>query len=241
MTGWRSVWTIARFGWKRDWIGVLICFLFALYVGSSVGFTLQQLLAENGKMDYMYLLIDWMYLMMFPVFGQLMNRTSFAVWREDVYTKKMAHWRTMPVPLKAVVQARILSTVIQVPVVGIAFLALQYGISPALRDQLPATHWLAVGLIWICYSLGVNAVFIWLELGFTGKQFVIGILVFMLICVIVAGSSLLTHIHLFKGPMYLIRTGQYGWLPVFLLVTVAAIFAGYRATLKRMRNRSYVF
>ncbi|TJY40801.1 hypothetical protein E5161_16820 [Cohnella pontilimi] len=241
MTGWKAVWTIARFGWKRDWIGVMITFLFAMYVGGSIAFNLQYLLTENEPLWAMNMLVDWLYLMTFPAFGCLMNRTSFAIWRDDVYTRRIAHWRTMPIPLASIVQARLLQSVFQLPLIGFPFLFLQYALSPGLQELVSPMQLAAVGVIWICYSVVVNTVLVWLELSTSGKRYVQGYLMFILLCVAAAVICRLADVQLFRETLKLIESGQYGWLPVFAVIAGACGYAGYRMTLRTMRNRPYVF
>ncbi|MBW5445535.1 hypothetical protein GE107_05590 [Cohnella sp. CFH 77786] len=239
MSDWKTAWRMARFGWRREWPGMVFTLLFALYIGWIVGFTLYALLRERASFSMMHAVVDWMYLMMFPAFGLLMNRTAFAISRDDVYTRKLAHWRTMPIPPETIVKARMLNALLLVPAIGLAFLLLQYFISSTLRDQLTIMAWLAVGFIWICYALGMNAFLIWMELGCSGKRYVWLYWALMGVCMIVSAGLAFGGVHLVRGTIGEIKTGHYYWLPVSLLFAVSALYAGYRLTLQRLHLRPY--
>jgi hypothetical protein len=241
MSGWKAVWAIARSEWKRERYGMLFTLLFALYGGGLCGFLLNALLGPDDAPSVLYVMVDWMYLMMLPVCGLLFNRTAWAISRDDVYTKKLAHWRTMPIPAEKILQARLLQGIILVLVIGFAFLMLQYAIAPALREQVSITQWLAVGTIWLGYALLINGFFIWIEMGCSGKRYVRLYLTFMIVTMVVPVSLTLGGFHLFRYTLREIEAGHYGWMLLGFAAAIAALYTGYRATLARMRKRSYIF
>ncbi|WP_123043209.1 hypothetical protein [Cohnella candidum] len=241
MSGWKAAWAMAMFGWRKEWLGMLFTFLFALYCGGMTGVSLNELLSDPAGSSGMFVMVDWMYLMVFPAFGLLMNRTAFKISRDDVYTKKIAHWRTMPIPLQTIVKARMLNALLMVPIIGLAFLLLQYGVSSALRDRMSLVGWLAAGFVWMCYAFAMNAVLIWLELGCSGKRYVWYYWGFVAACMIVSAILAFGGVHLVRETMIQIDAGHYYILPAGLAIAAAALYAGYRLTLKRMRERSYVF
>lgn len=241
MTDWRAAWKLARFSWRRDWLGMLITCLFGVYVGWWMGVSLDELFNIEGKIPVFDAMVDWMYLAMFPGFGVLMNRTAMGIGREDAYTKRIAHWRTMPIALEVIVKARYMTALLLVPVIGFIFLMIQYGVSGTVNERFKLLEWLAFGLIWMCYALAVNALHVWMELGMSGKQYIAYYWCFAAACAIVSAGMALMDISLLRLTANQVLAGRYAWIPLSLVLAAAALYAGYRLTLVRMRNRSYVF
>jgi len=241
MTGWRAVRKIAGFNWRRERFGLAFMLLFVIYVGWLVGMLLGDWLIGSRIAQSISISTDWMYLLVFPAFGQCMNRTSFRIMREDSYSRQLAYWRTMPIPLTSIIQARLLRSVICILAFGVLFGFLQYGISSELRVLLGPGEWLAFTWIWICYGLAMNALLLWLEMGLSGKRYMWiywGVMVFS--GLVAAGLST-QGVSLVGGTIDWVASGHYGWLPVFTLLAVVVLIAGYRLTLNRMRLRSYYF
>ncbi|WP_276356243.1 hypothetical protein [Cohnella caldifontis] len=239
MRGWSAAWRMAQIGWKREWPGMLFTFLFAVYCGWIGGFTLGEILRYEDTIRSTYMITDWFYLLVLPVLGQLMNCTVFAISRGDIHTKKIAHWRTMPIPLETIAGTRLLNAVLLTAVNGLVFLGLQYAVSPAIREQLPLAGWLCAGLVWIGYALAVNAVLIWFELGCSGKVYVRFYWAFVGCCLLLSGVLTLSGVHLVRAVIREMQAGHYIWLVISPVAAAAALYAGYRLTLRRMRGRSF--
>jgi hypothetical protein len=243
MREWKSAWRMARFGWRRDWPGMLFTLLFAVYGGLICGFTLDSIIRNEETIEIRVLdvITDSMYLMVFPVFGQLMNSTAIFVMRSDIYSKKLAHWRTMPIPLKTIVSARWLNAVLLSIVNGLVYQLMQFAVSPAIREQLSWAGWLGAGFVWFGYSLAIQAAIIWMEMGVSGRRYVVFYWVFVGCCLLLAGALRLFDVKLVRAVMGELQAGHYFWLAASAAVAAAAMIAGYRLTLRRLRERSYVF
>lgn len=240
---WQAVKHISVFLMKREWFGMAMTLLFALYMGSLLSFALNDFLEKDEPGRGGIILIDWMYLAMLPLFGQLMNRTGFTMWRDDYYTKRLAHWRTMPIPTATIVQARMLQMVVMLLLIGGIFLLLQYTFSPELRHLVSPLEWGGAGMLWICYALVINAVYILLELGYSGKQYVLFCLIHMAVMVAVSLLMNWQGVYVYKGVLRLTETVESAvpGIAVAALLAVLALWAGYRATLRRIERRSFHF
>jgi len=241
MSGWRTIWAIEKFGWRREWSGLLLMLASTLYVGALIGFAMGEALVGDADSKIGGVLVDWMYMMMFSVFGMCSNRTTFRIFREDFYTRKIACWRTMPIPLAAIVGARIARALVLVPGIGFLFLLLQYGFAAEVRARLSLGEWLAAGWLWICYGLAMSALLIWLELGVSGKRYMIAYWAMLAVIGLAAVGAAIGGVHLIAWTIDQASAAHYAWLPVFTLAAAAALFAGFRLTQNRMRHRSYYF
>lgn len=207
-----------------------------------MSFSVNGLMSDEKIPEFLNGLVDWIYITMFPTFGMLMNKTAFAMWKGDVYSKRIAHWLTMPIPLSAIVQVRILQTVFMLPVIGLSFLLFQYILAPELRAEVSVLQWLGAGAIWICYAFVVNAFYTLLEFGFDGKRNVLFYMAFMVFTLVLSAVLTWQDVHLFQGVLRLAGSGQYALLIVMLAATaMIATWAGYRATLTRLKTRSLTF
>ncbi|MCC3376720.1 hypothetical protein [Cohnella sp. REN36] len=245
MTGWRAVRTIAAFELKREWIGLVATSLFALYTGTMLSTMLESALKqrENWEAHFGFLsgMSDWLYLFCIPVFGCLMNRTVLAYWRDDVFTKRIAHWRTMPIPVGAVAGARTLQAIAVMAAAGTLFFASQYAISPEIREAYGPGEWIAAALVWMSYGLAVNAGITVLELGCSGKTYVKWYLIFSVAAGAVSAIAAWQHVSLSLELLEAVRQAP---LPAAIGAVMAAALVrwiGQRWTARLMRNRSYTF
>ncbi|RKP52883.1 hypothetical protein D7Z26_14095 [Cohnella endophytica] len=230
---------IGAYLWKRERHGIVFTFLFALYIGAVLSLSINDLVGGDEAPQYYHGMIDWIYVTMLPVFGTVMNKSAFGMWRDDFYSKRLAHWRTMPIPIASIVQIRYLQVGCSLPIIGACFFFLQYVVSPHLREAVTPLQWGACGLAWLVYAFAVNSLFVWLELGFDGKRYVIGYLGYMALMAAVCALLAWQKVYVFESVLKLVNDG-YVW-QLFLVTTVAASIAtgaGYRTTVKRIRSRS---
>jgi hypothetical protein len=242
MTERQAVKYFGAYLWKRERFGIIFTFLFAIYIGATISYSVNGIFGEEEVPRILYGVIDWIYLTMFPIFGLVMNKSAFAMWRDDYYSKRLAYWRTMPIPLASIVRARFLQSLITLPIVGVVFILLQYAIAPNLRESVSLAQWLENGGVWLAYAFIVNALYVWLELGFSGKKYVLGYLGFMGLTAILCAALTWQNINLFQQVLRLIEEGYGTALIVGLAVAaLAATWIGHRATVRRIRRRSMTF
>lgn len=239
LTGWKAVRKLAGFQWRREWPGLVFTLVFALYVGWLAGMLHGDAAKDRETEMPLSLAVDWLYLLMFPAFGQCMNRTSFRIMREDTHTRQIAYWLTMPIPLQVIVQARLLRSALFVPGFGLLFSFLQYAFAPELRAMLGPGEWLAFSWLWICYGLIVNALLVWLEMGMSGKGYMWTYWGIMAASGLAVAGTALAGVAIVGGTIDRIAAGHYELLLLSTLLAAAAFAAGYRLTLRRMRHRSY--
>lgn len=244
----KALWSLAELHWRRHWASLLFMLGFTMYIsfliGGILGDTLGDIPDSPREATVLDIAIDWMYLMMFPVFGLCASSSSFRIAREDTFTKKLAFYRTLPIPLEAIVRARLFRIVLLIPLFGVLSLLMQYGITASIREHVTLGQWITFGLTWICYGLAVGAVLLWFELGTSGKRFLAAYWCYIALCGIAAGCLSLLGTPLVNRMLAQIvagSSGQYIWLLSAALAAALAFAFGYRLALNRMRRRAYYF
>ncbi|MDG0809790.1 hypothetical protein [Cohnella rhizosphaerae] len=241
MSGWRATKALAAFEFKRDRLGLVLTAAFALYVGTIISALIDDRFGDGDVSRYLSGMADWLYTFTIPAFGCAMNRTMFAYWRGDVFTKRLSHWRTMPIPLERMASARMLLAAVAMAAIGTIFFVSQYLLAPALRDRVSPGEWAGTAVVWLCYGLIVNALILYLEMGFSGKTYVKAYMSICLLLGLIALAAAWRRISL-VGEV----TAAVGQAPVLLpvgagILAIAVLYGMRRAIVKRMARRSYTF
>ncbi|MFC5407210.1 hypothetical protein [Cohnella soli] len=228
--------------WRRERMGMLFTFVFALYTGGIISLSLNETLGGGADAAAGNGLTDWLYVTMFPIFGTVMNKSSFGMWRDDNFSKRLAYWRTMPIPLEAIVKARFLQMLYVLPSIGAAFVLMQYVISDKFREVLSPVQLVEFWLVWIGYSIAMNGLIILCEFCYSGKRYTIYYFAGMAALAGICAAAAWRDKHFVIGMMNGIA-GGYGWAYLLGAAALAIIGAwlGYRATVAKIRKRSLTF
>ncbi|MFC5470212.1 ABC-2 transporter permease [Cohnella suwonensis] len=228
--------------WRRERIGMMFTLIFALYIGGVISLSLNATIGGEEDAAAGSGLIDWIYVTMFPIFGTIMSKSAFGMWRDDHYSKRLAHWRTMPIPIEAIVKARFLQTLYVLPSVGAAFLLLQYGVSEKLREALSPLQLAEFWVVWLGYSVAANALLILWELCYSGKRYTIYYFLCMAASAVACAVIAWQGGFIFIGLLNEIGDG-YGW--AYMLgsagLAIVGTWLGYRVTVRKIRKRSLTF
>lgn len=241
MNGWRATKALAMFEFRRDWPGIAFAVLFALYMGTIIGGLLDSAWAEGGASRYLGWVTDWLYLFGLPMFGCTMNRTIFSYWKKDFISKRLSHLRTLPIPVGEMASSRLLLAFVSMLVAGGLFFVSQYAVSPALRSVVAPGEWLAFAVTWLCYGLIANSAYLYLEMGFSGKVYVVTHLIISVglgtVTALLAWRGLSLHdeaLHAVAAEPLLV--------PIAAAATAgAALYAMRLTVVRRMNRRSYTF
>ncbi|MBB6730117.1 hypothetical protein [Cohnella zeiphila] len=241
MNSWRAVGAIVAFELRREWGGVLITGLFAAYFGVIfIGLDDPTDASGNAK-HFLVTMTNWIYLFGFPLFGSPMSRNSFHCWRDDPFSKKIAHWRTLPIPLPTILVARFLQTAAIMIVIGGLFAAAEYLLHSRVRDLATPAEWAATTVVWMAYGLIVQILYIYLELGWSGKIYVKWYLAFNAAGFLLVGFAGWHGVNIFTGLADKVAAHPVS-IPIAALAVLAiALGAGYRLAIARMRRRRYTF
>ena len=228
--------------WRWDRKGYIVALGFALYMGGTMSFNANALFGEDEIPSAFRGIIDWLFLAIMPIMGTCMSRTIFSIWRDDSYTRRIAVLRAYPIPLPVIIGSRIAQSVVMVPVNVTVMLAVIYVVSPDLRDDVSVMRWIASGIIWISYSLIVNAAVIALELGYSGKRYVlcylIGIGTVSAIVVALSWRGVHPFMEVLNGMK---SDGAAAIVLGAIGCAAAALWFGYRAAARKIRERSIAF
>ncbi|QJD86824.1 hypothetical protein [Cohnella herbarum] len=240
MTERKAVSYIGVYLWRRERFGMVFTLLFSVYLGFIISTTVDALLDSSEEVPkWLNVMADWIYLMMFPTFGMVMNKAAWGMWRDDFYSKRLAHWRSMPIPAASIVKARMLQSAIMLPVIGTVFMVLQYAVAPHLRESVSPLQWIENGIVWACYGLVLIAVYVWLELGFSGKWYCIYYFGIMFLMAVVSIVLTWQGIYLFQEVLGIILRGYGGVLIAGMAIAAgAALWLSHRMTINRIRARS---
>lgn len=242
MHSWRAVGAIVAFELRREWFGVLVTALFALYFGAVfTGVVVDRHEIQGDSKRLLDAVMNWIYLFGFPLFGCLMNRTVFHYWRDDPFSRRIAHWRTMPIPLQTIVRARFLQSIAIMIVVGGAFATMQYWLYSGIRELAGPGDWVAETVVWMAYGMTVQTLYILLELGYSGKTYVKWYLTLSVLGLAVSGFIGWRKVSLLLESIGFVKRHPVPIAIAALAVLAAALWAGSRMTIVRMRRRRYIF
>jgi hypothetical protein len=181
MSTWRGAWHLVRFEFKTSWGGMILTGILFAYM-AIVGLAFLDDLFGGELSRGASWAPDFIYLAVLPNMGFLLNRTVLHYWRDDPYSRKLAVWRALPIRVQHIVLGRLILMVLVAAPIALLFFGLQYGLSGSARDMLDPIAYLNFSLFWFAYSLFVGTIYVYCELGFSGKNYFIicccGILIY---------------------------------------------------------------
>jgi hypothetical protein len=240
MGNWKGAWFLAKHEMKK-------CGWYHLFTLGFVGYLLlfttpaiaQQLSGEGDR--YSNWMVDFLYLSLLPVLGFMMNRSAMGYWRTDTHSRKLATWRTMPIPPKQIVMGRLLQVATTLLVTQLVFFTAQY-VWLSLSGPVPAIgEFIVYGLFWFCYSIIVAVFYISWEMGHSGKVYFIFCCV--IVVVILAIVSLMAILKIGQVAITTLQLSTNGllFLPALLLVIMlAALRIGIIRMTARLQARNYM-
>lgn len=236
MNVWQGAWHIAKHELQRDKFGLVFTLLFCLYIsilttgvydfnGESLGVTTWAL--------------DLIFVITFPSLAFVMSRTTFRMWREDTISGKLAQWRALPIPLNHLTLGRLIQLVIVLTPVMIIFFTTQYVMMANMREAVSLAVYVEHGLFWYCYALGMAVMYVYWEVGFSGKYYslfcysVIPVLGVVIVILKLAGVSIV------QGILNELQAGHWWYTAAAAVFCIISMAAGYTAIVKRLGKRSY--
>ncbi len=244
MSYWKALRLLSGQLWQWDKKGYIVAFAFSLYMGASMSLNANAMFGSEADEIPSALIgiIDWIFLAALPILGSCMNRTIFSIWRDDSHTRRMAVLRAYPIPLPVIIGSRIAQSVVLAAINVTAMLMLIYALSPDLRDNVSIARWIAFDAMWICYSLIVGSALIWLELGHSGRRYVLSYLIgFTIVTAIVVAMSWLSVHPFAKVLAWTELDGAPAILTGLLSAAAGALWIAYRVTIRKIRTRSLPF
>jgi hypothetical protein len=179
---------------------------------------------------------DWIVFCMVACLGFAFTKEYFSFHRTDSFSRRLAFYRKLPITNREIVTARYVVMLINMIVLSV-FYYVPFYLMMRLGNNVTGLEFTAAVLLWAGLSLISGGFFIYLELGYPGKKYLIfNMLVLGVILTVLVGLGLL-NIHLVSGSFYLAR--HYAFYPSVLVILAGAAGAWLCAkkTVRRLDTR----
>lgn len=222
----------------------------AFIFGLLAAMTLEQLAVMESDGDIVFsnrLVLDVIFLGLTPSFAALLVSTPYlrlrTIW-EDPFTKRMAFYRSLPIPLNVLAMSRTMLTLMVFIIMLTVFYTTMY-VSLVLSgrflsDVAPAEFMMFV-LFWVGYALLLSGGNTFIESGTNGKMLHLFPFINMLVLLLVIAVTY----HLSKKGIVewaLIFVQYSGWLGVLaaLLSGMAGCYVWHIVLTRRLSTRDYL-
>lgn len=185
MDTWRDGWVIFKKDLRGDRLYLIGNVIFMLYLAFSLS-TMIELRSESEAV--LNPLADFMMLLLVPITGFFFNRRSFNYIKEDSYTRMLKFYRTLPIPIAAIMKGRIIQLFTALIFNGVMFYPLFYWMSRNLRTELNIGQFIVFILTWTGFALLINGVYIYFELLKKGSTYLwmsISVVVFVVVITVI--------------------------------------------------------
>lgn len=234
MSTWQAAWRLAVFEIRTGWPGLLITLIFFAYAAVVGTPLLDALLTGEIPGSYGWI-CDYLYLTVLPNMGFLLNPPALRYWRTDVYTKKLAAWRALPISDAQIASGRLLQLVVNMVPVWLFFFALEYML--VYREAgFAAGAYLNYALFWLGYSVLFAVMYVCLEQSLPGRIYFVACLCYMPVYALLTLLLQLSDVTVIVEMADAAKQGN--WLPTGLMLALAAaaVWAG-KAAVQRLIGR----
>ncbi|MFX3636086.1 MAG: hypothetical protein ACE3L7_05700 [Candidatus Pristimantibacillus sp.] len=237
MNIWQGAWHIAKYELTRDRFGMIFTILFCLYMCLCI-LGVYNLNGEYSGVNTW--LLDVMFIVVLPNMAFVMNRTTFQFWRNDTFTGKLSEWRTMPIPLNHLALGRLLQLVIVLAPAMILFFLTQYFLVPEMKETYSVAVFIQFGLFWFFYALGIAVVYVYWEIGHSGKTYSIFCYICATVYLIVVLACKLAGINIVMGVLGELQAQHWWYTAGALAFCILSLLSGFSLIVKRLRTRNFV-
>jgi len=219
-----------------SWRGLLVTLIFLAYSFSLTTLFLDAFL--TGEMpERVWWGLDIGYMAFMPIFGFLLDPASFRYRREDTYSRKLAEWHTMPIGVGQIIAGRLTVFLLVLVFNCLLYFGLQYAVLEELRDQIGLAGFFINLLCWFGYGVVTGVMTIYLELGFSGRDYFNYFCIFFVFGILL--TALLLNVFGANAVSFFLESaaeGSWGTAAAMLAAAAAAV-AGFGALLHRRINR----
>ncbi|MFI2856010.1 hypothetical protein ACH6EH_02595 [Paenibacillus sp. JSM ZJ436] len=223
---------------RQDKWMVLWTSVFMLYAGASFGLMLKTAFQQTAPLPFYDI-----WLMIFtPMLGFYLSRRAFKYLSEDSYTQMLYFYKSLPIPLEAVVLSRGILGLLAFIFNGVIFFGAVYLLpGDGVKDYVSLSAYILFSITWIGFGLMVYGMYIYLEFMKSGKRYfwmtmaVVGAFVLVLIGIQTAGLRFsLIHRIMASSQEYGLMTP---WLYITVLTGLVSYGCALRLTCRRMKKR----
>ncbi|MFD0588745.1 hypothetical protein ACFQZE_12160 [Paenibacillus sp. GCM10027627] len=239
MNAWRGSIFLAKEEFKRaKWKHLLTLFFIAYLSFFLVPMFAEAYTEEEGH--FFYWSLDFVALTLLPCLGIMSSQMTGFYWKTDSYSKKLASWRTMPIPVNQIALGRVLLLLLNALPAKTIFFIIFYGLIRTMNVDIELLPFIGFAVFWIGYSTAVGFIYVYCESGFTGKQY---FWIIMLFTLVVLTSMIMVTVFakrsLILTSYYCIEQGGW-WLSVVgVLAGAAMLLLGLPMLVKKLKTRNY--
>lgn len=173
----RSAMKIVEKDFKSDKLQVLWTLIFTLYMLLVTGFAIN---SQFEDLNYILPYIDFLLFFFSPMMGFWFSKRTFRYINEDSYTQMLYYYRTLPIPLTAVVLSRIITGLTALVFNGVIYFGGIYVISNHIKAVMDIPSYLAFAGVWLGIGLMVTGFYMYWEFMVNGKAYFRNTLLFVL-------------------------------------------------------------
>lgn len=239
---------LARKELKYNWVGLLFTILMTIFFATLSATLLEQAARHLFGSDvtfYNKVLIDIMFVAMTPCLGAIfMSRPylNFETVKEDPFSKRMAFYRTLPIPVATLGLSRTLFSLITLGILSIVF----YGTiaifaSFTLYQYISPVEFIIFIFVWFGYALALSGINPFIEYGTNGKMLHLSPLFILAIFVIVL-LSFYSYVGYGIVEWVLLLIRDYGWMIAFIsfLIGISGCYLWSKLLTVRLKKRDYM-
>jgi hypothetical protein len=234
MNNWRGAFHILKFELKRDRLGFLFNIVFYTYL-VVVLTPITDVSEENARQ--IHWVKDLLYIALLPNMGFIMNYTIFRYWQDDLYSRRLVMWRTLPISVDQIVLARLMNLKLIMVLSWFYFFSLQYSLEAIFYKAPDLLPYIGQALFWLGYSVVISVTYAFWEICYSGKVFVIVSIPYIIVFGLITYLFFALDISIVYVVHEYVQLGNW-WPPLLaVLAGAGALWAGYLFITKRLKKR----
>lgn len=188
---------------------------------------------------------DILFIFATPSFGALFISGPYLSYRtikDDPFTKRMAFFRSLPIPVHVLANSRTIIMLIILAILSVIYyLTIVFSVPASFFDYFSIGEFLIFSLLWFGYGLALAGMNPFLEYGTNGKMLHLAPFIFLGICMAaIFPFYFLSEYTIVEASLLAVKT--YRW-PVALIALGVGIVGSIfwkKLLVNRLRNRDYL-
>lgn len=221
-------------------IGSMAFFLLMGFMAGGMLISLEHMEDESAfALMIQYISVDWVNFAMICVIGHCFTKESFNFVRKDSYSRTLAFYRKFPVTNREITAARFAEFLLILPVLAACYYTPYFFVARTQSGlNLTASGFITVVLVWLGITLLAGGFYLFLELGYSGKAYLLRNFMVVGTALVVLVILNLCGIHLVYGSFTLARQVPV-WIPpvISLAIGGASLWLWYGKTVQRLTVR----
>ncbi|MDO7785914.1 hypothetical protein [Desulforamulus aquiferis] len=243
----QAIW-LAKKEVRQSWVAILftavVTVLLALFTTQLLEQSVRKLFAME-PFFYNSFMIDIMFIGITPSLAAIFMSGPYLSYRtinEDPYVKRMAFFRSLPIPIKTLALSRtfiMLATLISMS--SVFYMIIAFGLSDTFFQNITPNEFLVFIFFWFGYTLALGGFNPFIEYGTSGK--VLHITPFVLIGVLIIIMVIFRYLSNYSFVEWsLLLVKDFGWVIalISLLVGIIGCFSWNQLLTNRLLKRDFL-